>query len=265
MSERFADQVVLVTGAGGGQGAAEARQFAAEGAKVIIADILDDQGTALAEEINASGGQAIYHRLDVSDAAAWRDAETMIASRFKALHVLVNNAGVAFRRPLVDTELADWERILSVNLTGPFLGLRTLAPLIRDSGGGAVINTGSIAGMIGHFATAYSTSKWGLRGLTKSAAMEFAKWNIRVNAIHPGIVDTPIVAGADDFIEAMEWMTPLGRSASSEEMARVVAFLASSDASFITGLDINADGGFAELGAYWKVYERAQNSPQAKL
>lgn len=265
MSNRFVDKVVLVTGASGGQGAAEARLFATEGAKVIIADILDDQGAALAEEITAAGGQAVYHSLDVSSPSAWEGAATMIDDRFGALHVLVNNAGIALRRPFVETAVDDWNRVLAVNLTGPFLGIQTMAPIIRDSGGGAVVNTGSIAGMMGHFATAYSASKWGLRGLTKSAAMEFAKWNIRVNAIHPGIVTTPLVEGSDDFVEAMEWMTPLGRSASADEMASVVAFLASDDASFITGLDIAADGGFSELGAYRHVFERVKNSPQSRL
>ena len=265
MPGRFDGKVALVTGASRGQGAAEAQLFAGEGAKVIIADVREAEGTALAEKIEGDGGQAVFQHLDVSNAAAWGEAAAMIADQFGALHVLVNNAGIALRRPFAETDIDDWNRVLAVNLTGPFLGLQVLAPIIRDSGGGAVVNTGSIAGMTGHFAPAYSVSKWGLRGLTKSAAMEFAKWNIRVNAIHPGIVTTPLVEGSDDFVEAMEWMTPLDRSARADEMAKVVAFLASDDASFITGLDIAADGGFTELGPYRRVFERALSSPQARL
>jgi NAD(P)-dependent dehydrogenase (short-subunit alcohol dehydrogenase family) len=157
-----------------------------------------------------------FTALDVTSAEAWSDLEGRLRSQFGALHVPVNNAGIALRRPSMSAvALDDWNRVLAVNLTGPFLGIRTLAPLIRDSGGGAIVNTGSAAGVTGHFATAYTASKWGLRGLTKSAAMEFADWGIRVNAVHPGIVMTPIVKGSDDFVEAMEWMTPQGRAGSA--------------------------------------------------
>jgi 3alpha(or 20beta)-hydroxysteroid dehydrogenase len=158
---------------------------------------------------------------------------------------------------LAKTTRADWDRVLAVNLTGPFLGTRSAAPFIRDSGGGAIVNIGSTAGINGHFAAAYSASKWGLRGLTKAAAMEYAAWNIRVNAVHPGIVPTPMVAGAGNFVEAMEYMTPLARSASPEDVANAVMFLASNEASYLTGLDLPVDGGFTELGTYRQVWRRA--------
>ena len=124
--------------------------------------------------------------------------------------MLVNNAGVSLRGvDLANTSRADWDRVLAVNLTGPFLGIKAAAPVIREAGGGAIVNIGSTAGINGHFAAAYSASKWGLRGLTKAAAMEYADWNIRVNAVHPSIVRTPMVAGADKFVEAMEYMSAL--------------------------------------------------------
>ena len=154
--------------------------------------------------------------------------------------------------------------VLAVNLTGPFLGTRAAAPLIRDSGGGAIVNIGSTAAINGHFAAAYSASKWGLRGLTKCAAMEYVDWNIRVNAVHPSIVPTPMVTGSPDFVAAMEHMTPLRRSATLQEVANVVLFLASDEASYLTGLDIPIDGGFTDLGAYRRVWMRATGCDEAQ-
>lgn len=175
-----------------------------------------------------------------------------------SLHVLVNNAGVSLRGvDLAHTSRADWDRVLAVNLTGPFLGIKAAAPVIRDSGGGSIVNIGSTAGINGHFAAAYSASKWGLRGLTKAAAMEYADWNIRVNAVHPSIVPTPMVEDADAFVEAMEYVTALKRSASLEDVAHAVMFLASDEAGYLTGLDLPIDGGFTELGVYRQVWRRA--------
>lgn len=175
-----------------------------------------------------------------------------------SLHVLVNNAGVSLRGvDLAHTSRADWDRVLAVNLTGPFLGIKAAAPVIRDSGGGSIVNIGSTAGINGHFAAAYSASKWGLRGLTKAAAMEYADWNIRVNAVHPSIVPTPMVEDADAFVEAMEYVTALKRSASLEDVAHAVMFLASDEAGYLTGLDLPVDGGFTELGVYRQVWRRA--------
>jgi len=266
MGARLEGKVALITGASRGQGEAEARLFAAEGAKVLLCDILDEPGEAVAQAIRDSGHTARYRHLDVTDEAGWRAVVDFAVGEFGGLNILVNNAGIGLRKPsMLETSRADWQRVLDVNLTGPFLGTRTAAPAIRDSGGGAIVNISSIAGYTGHFATAYSTAKWGLRGLTKSAAMEFAPWNIRVNAIMPGIVDTPIVAGSDDFKEAMEWMTPLARIAGPEEIAAAVLFLASDEAGFITGIDMPVDGGFTGAGAYRQVLLRAMGQPDAKV
>ena len=258
MEQKFANKTVLITGGSRGQGAAEARLFAAAGARVVIADVLDAEGRALVQAISQAGGSADYRHLDVTSEPDWCDAVAFAAATFGALHVLVNNAGVSLRGvDLANTSRADWERVLAVNLTGPFLGIKAAAPLLREAGGGSIINIGSTAGINGHFAAAYSASKWGLRGLTKAAAMEYADWNIRVNAVHPSIVPTPMVAGADRFVEAMEHVTALGRSASLEDVAHAVMFLASDEASYLTGLDLPVDGGFTALGTYRQVWRRA--------
>jgi NAD(P)-dependent dehydrogenase (short-subunit alcohol dehydrogenase family) len=250
-------KVALVTGASRGQGAAEARAFAQAGACVVIADVLDAEGSALAAAIEAGGGTARYLHLDVAAEEQWQDAVAKIRAEHGALHVLVNNAGVSLRGfDVVNTERADWDRVLGVNLTGAFLGIKTASPLIRDSGGGAIVNIGSTAGMTGHFAAAYSVSKWGLRGLTKSAAMRLAEWNIRVNAVHPGIVRTEMVTGSMDFVETMEAMTAFERSATPEEVAAVVLFFAGEDARYLTGLDVPIDAGFTQFGPYGQVLRR---------
>ena len=258
MQQNFKNKTVLITGGSRGQGAAEARLFAQAGAQVVVADVLDAEGGALVQSIRAAGSTADYRHLNVSNEQDWRDAVVFAKATFGSLHVLVNNAGVSLRGvDLAGTSRADWDRVLAVNLTGPFLGIREAAPVIRDSGGGAIVNIGSTAGINGHFAAAYSASKWGLRGLTKAAAMEYADWNIRVNAVHPSIVRTPMVAGADKFVEAMEYMSALKGSASLDDVAHAVMFLASDEAGYLTGIDLPVDGGFTELGTYRQVWRRA--------
>lgn len=266
MTDRFDSKVALVTGASRGQGAAEATRFAREGATVLVCDVLDAAGEATAASIRDAGGRAEYQHLDVASETDWQAAMQHAAAAYGGLHILVNNAGVSLRKKtMLDVSLADWNRVLSINLTGAFLGTKAAAPLMRKAGGGAIVNTGSIAGRIGHFATAYTTTKWALRGLTKSAAMEFADWNIRVNAVHPGLVDTQLVNESPDFYEAMEWMTPMQRAATPEEIANVVVFLASDEASYMTAADVTVDGGFADAGAYRHVLLRAMAQDNAQI
>jgi 3alpha(or 20beta)-hydroxysteroid dehydrogenase len=249
MSE-FAGTTVVLTGAAGGQGSEEARLFASHGAHVLVADVNDEGASAVASGIVAEGGSAEAVHLDVSSEADWVAVRDRLVERGEGLDVLVNNAGIAHRFGLMDTSLERFRQVLDINLAGPFLGTQVLAPLMRDSGGGSIVNIGSAAGMTGHFSAAYSSSKWGLRGLSKVAAMEFAPWGIRVNSVHPGIVNTAIVPGDTAFPAAMTKFTPLGRPAEPEDVAPVVLFLCSSGAAFMTGADVNVDGGLVDLGIY---------------
>jgi 3alpha(or 20beta)-hydroxysteroid dehydrogenase len=254
----FTDKTVLITGASRGQGAAEARLFALAKARVIIGDVVEDEGEALAKQIRDGGGQAQFKKLDVANEKDWDEAASFAQEKCGGLDVLVNNAGVSLRGvDIAHTTREQWDRVLAVNLTGCFLGIRAAAPLMQAKGGGAIVNIGSTAGINGHFAAAYSAAKWGLRGLTKAAAMDYAESNIRVNAVHPSILETHMTAGSQSFVDAMVAATPLGRAASVEDIAQAVMFLASEQAAFLTGIDLPVDGGFTELGVYRTVWRRA--------
>ena len=254
----FKHKTVLITGGSRGQGAAEARLFASAGARVIVGDVVEDEGQALAKEIRAAGGLCEFRKLDVANEKDWEGAAAFAKQKFGGLDVLVNNAGVSLRGvDIGSTTREQWDRVLGVNLTGCFLGIRAAAPLMQAAGGGSVVNIGSTAGINGHFAAAYSAAKWGLRGLTKAAAMEYAEAGIRVNAVHPSILETHMTAGSQSFVDAMVSVTPLGRGASVEDVAHAVMFLASDEAAFLTGIDLPVDGGFTELGVYRTVWRRA--------
>lgn len=251
---RLEHKVALITGGARGQGAAEVRLFVREGARVFFCDVLEEEGQALAEEIGADE-RACYVRLDVSDAETWQSVVSEIEARAGRLDILINNAGTNVRHALTHTTRMEWDRMLDVNLTGQLLGMQACTPLMKRTGGGSIVNLGSTAGIMGHPVAGYSASKWGVRGLTKAAAIELASFNIRVNALHPGIVETPMMDPASTLFRELVNMTPLGRAAQPEEMAEVALFLASDAASFLTGIDLAADGGFSELGAYnmiWK-------------
>lgn len=245
MAGRMAGKVVLITGAArtGGQGEAEAKLCAAEGASVIITDMRDDEGEATAEAIRKAGGKARYLRLDVADEANWASVVASITAEEGALHGLVNNAGVTLRLGLHDTSAQDWNNVIAINLTGPFLGTKACAPLMKASGGGGIVNIGSTAGLTGVPNTAYGAAKWGLRGLTKSTAMQLAPDGIRVNAVHPGAIQTPMMADSPQGMRVLAGATPMGRNGQSDEIANVVVFLLSGESSFVTGTDIAVDGG----------------------
>ncbi|RHW24941.1 SDR family oxidoreductase [Nocardioides immobilis] len=256
---KLSGKVAVITGGARGQGAAEAELLAANGAAVIIADVLDEDGDATAARINEGGGRAVYVHLDVSSPEDWTALTTMVERDFGGVDILVNNAGIALRQGLDSTALDDWQRILAVNLTGPYLGIKAIVPLMRRQGGGSIINTGSAAALVGHLTAAYAASKWGLRGLSQSAAREYGPDGIRVNSVHPGLIDTPIVNWDTRFVSAMESATPMGRGGLPEEVASVVLFLASDDASFVTGQDIAVDGGLVSGGIYHRV-DRDRNA-----
>ena len=243
-------KVALITGGSAGQGAAEAWLFAKEGAAVCIADIADAEGLALAKQIAESGGRAIYVHLDVAKIEHWRAAIDAVKCDFGGLQILINNAGTISRKGIKTIGLDEWHRVMDVNVTGPLLGMQLGAPLIRDSGGGSIVNVSPTAGMTAHYDGTYSASKWALRGLSKSAAMEFVEWGIRVNSIHLGqIADTTSSRGAATGPWGANWLLPpMGRYGTAEECAQVALFLASSESSFITGEEITVDGGMLGCG-----------------
>lgn len=234
---RVAGKVALISGAAGGIGAASARALVAEGATVVLGDLLDDECRALVDEL---GDAARHVQLDVTDPSHWQEAVETAVGEFGRLDVLVNNAGIVNGDRLQRFSLEAWNRILKVNLTGPFLGMQAVADVMIAGSGGSIINISSIEGLRGTpWAHGYVASKWGLRGITKSVAMELAPHGVRVNSLHPGLIRTPITESIpDDMIPI-----PLGRPGQPEEVASFVVFLASDDSSYSTGSEFVMDGG----------------------
>lgn len=234
---RVAGKVALISGGARNIGGASARALVAEGAKVVIGDLLDEEGKALADEL---GESARYVHLDVTSDEDWRAAVAFAVAEFGRLDVLFNNAGIFNGGMLQRYKRALWQEMLDVNLTGPFLGMRAATDALIAAGGGSIINTSSIEGLRGTpWAHGYVASKWGLTGLTKSAAMELAPRGIRVNSLHPGRISTPATdAMPEDLIPI-----PLGRPGRPEEVAAFVVFLASDESSFATGSEFVVDGG----------------------
>lgn len=234
---RVDGKVALISGGARNIGGASARQLVAEGAKVVIGDLLDEEGAALASEL---GDNARYVHLDVTSDEDWRAAVELTVSEFGRLDVLFNNAGIFNGGQLQRYQTEQWQQMLDVNLTGAFLGIRAAADAMIDSGGGSIINTSSIEGLRGTpWAHGYVASKWGLRGLTKSVALELAPHGIRVNSLHPGRISTP----ATDAMPADMIPIPLGRPGQPDEVAAFVVFLASDESSFATGSEFTMDGG----------------------
>ena len=237
---RLDGKIAIITGAARGQGAAEARLFAAEGARVVLADVLDNEGEAVAAEI---GDAAVYTHLDVTDEPQWQAAVALAEDRFGPVTVLVNNAGILLFQPLHKTDLADFDRVMRVNVQGVFLGMKSVTPSMTTAGGGSIVNISSTAGLQGlpHLG-AYVASKWAVRGLTKTAAIDLGHKNIRVNSVHPGGIDTPMVAGTSGDAPFYKRL-PVPRMGSADEAARAVLFLASDEASYIAVAELAVDGG----------------------
>jgi 3alpha(or 20beta)-hydroxysteroid dehydrogenase len=237
---RVAGKVVVVTGAGQGQGAAEARLLAAEGASVIAVDLTD-------EPVEALPAQVCYRRLDVTDTAGWTALIDELRRQHGRVDGLVANAGITWRARLADVEPADLERVHRVNVTGTLLAVQAVLPLMPP--GGSIVVVGSAAAVTGHFPVAYTASKWALRGLAKAACLELGPRGIRVNTVHPGYIETPMTATASPAFRAANIAeTPLGRVGDVHEVTPLVVFLISDDASFISGAEIPVDGGLTAHG-----------------
>ena len=234
---RVDGKAAIISGGARGMGAAHARALVAEGGRVVIGDILDDEGEALAEEL---GDAARYVHLDVTKPDEWKKAVDVAVGEFGLLNVLVNNAGIVNGSTIENFDLDRWQQILDVNLTGTFLGIQAVVEPMKAAGGGSIMNISSVEGLRGSpWAHGYVATKWGVRGLAKSAALELAPHKIRVNSIHPGMVRTPMTENLpEDMVK-----TPLGRAADPEEVATFVVFLASEESSFATGSEFVVDGG----------------------
>ncbi len=245
MKQRLEGKVALITGAARGLGEAEARLFVEEGARVYLGDVLDDEGEAVAASL---GSAAIYRHHDVSRAESWSAFVTAANEAFGHIEVLINNAGIAHVAPIAEIALEDYERVIQVNQVGCLLGMQAVIPALAKAGGGSIVNVSSVSGIEGTPGmVAYVASKFAIRGMTKTAALELGRLGIRVNSLHPGGVDTPMAQRSEEQIEGAGdpyySHLPLGRIGRPDELAQLALFLASDESSYCTGSEFVADGG----------------------
>jgi 3alpha(or 20beta)-hydroxysteroid dehydrogenase len=230
-------RVAIITGGARGQGAAEARLFAAEGATVYVTDVLTAEGNAVAEDV---GGVFVEH--DVTDVDQWKVVVERALAEQGRVDVLVNNAGILHWAHMTETTLDVWNRIVAINQTGVFLGMQAVAPAMKEQRSGSIVNISSVAAYSGSAPCfAYGATKWAVRGMTKGAAQELGPFGVRVNSVHPGIIDTPMMEGTP--LEQLGGGVPLRRYASAEEVAKLVLWLASDDSAYATGAEFVLDGG----------------------
>ena len=246
---RLENKVAFVSGGARGMGAAEAKLFAQEGAKVVIGDVLDEDGRKTEAEINELGGDCLFVHLDVSSEESWTSAIADTVKRFGKLDILVNNAGVVSRVKVEDITVAEWDRVMDINAKGVFLGTKAAIPEMRKAGGGSIVNISSISGIAGqsYVGAAYNASKGAVRIFTKSTAIQYASEGIRANSIHPGPIDTPMTAArqGDPVAEAESIARiPSGRTGKPDDVAYGVLYLASDESSFVTGSELVIDGGY---------------------
>ncbi|MGQ4807594.1 Cyclopentanol dehydrogenase [Candidatus Entotheonellaceae bacterium PAL068K] len=249
---RLQGKVALITGSAHGMGETEAKMLAAEGARIVVADRLDTEGQQVAASLTAAGGQALFMHLDVTNEEDWQEVATTAVSRFGKLDILVNNAGISGSSDadLLSTE--GWDRLMDINAKGVFLGLKYVIPAMRRTGGGSIVNISSISGFVGqdYIHMGYNASKGAVRLMTKSAAVQYAKDSIRVNSVHPGVMPPMRTSKATADPQQREQMlarVPMGRAGRREEVGYAVLFLASDEASYITGTELVVDGGFLAL------------------
>lgn len=241
-------KVIVVTGGASGLGEAQARSFARKGARVVIADRQPADHVAAA--IEGDGGSALAAVVDVRSTADWQSLLDAAIDRFGRVDGLVNNAAVSRRANILETSDEDWGDVLGVNVDGSFVGVRETARRIAPHSGGSIVLVSSLAGLVGHPSAAYATSKWAVRGLAKSAVGVLAAKGIRINSLHPGIIDTPMAHhGTASYVAANVAMTPLGRMGTADEVAETAAFLIGDRSSFVTGAELSVDGGAAAFGA----------------
>ena len=247
---RLQGKVALISGGARGQGAAEAKLFAKEGAKVVFGDILDDEGRKTEAEIQEIGGEALYIHLDVTKDEDWQNMVSETVNKFGKIDILVNNAGVVSWGILEDTTTEEWDRVMDINSKGVFLGTKAVIPEMRKAGGGSIVNISSISGIIGQdsIQPVYNASKGAVRLFTKSTAIQYAGENIRANSVHPGSVATDMNAerrSDPELLAESLSRIPLGRIGEPEDIALGVLYLASDESSFITGSELVIDGGFS--------------------
>ena len=245
---RLENKVALISGGARGMGAVEAKLFAREGAKVVLGEVLEEEGKQTEAEINEAGGQCLFVMLDVTSEENWNQTVAATVARFGKVDILVNNAGIFTLGNVEDTTVEMWDRVMAINGKGVFLGTKAVIPEMRKVGGGSIINLSSVAGLIGSArAAAYGATKGAVRIFTKSTAVQYAKEGIRANSVHPGIIDTPMTVPTilvdDASREAQMERTPLGRLGQSEDVANGVLFLASDESSFMPGSELVIDGG----------------------
>ena len=244
---RLENKVALISGGARGMGAVEAKMFVQEGAKVVIGDVLDEDGKQTEAEINEAGGECVFVHLDVTDETAWQDAVVAAVERFGKLDILVNNAGIARINNVEDTTSDEWDLVMDINAKGVFLGTKAAIPEIRKAGGGSIVNISSIAGLTGGRTSSYAASKGAVRLLTKSTAIQYAGESIRCNSVHPGVIETPmttpVMLNTQEGRDLNASRHPLGRVGQPEDIAYGVLFLASDESSFMTGSELVIDGG----------------------
>jgi NAD(P)-dependent dehydrogenase (short-subunit alcohol dehydrogenase family) len=249
--DRLKGKVTLISGGARGQGACEARRFVNEGAKVVVGDVLEAQVANLAKELNAKAGAKVAAavRLDVTRGADWRNAVDMCEREFGGLDILVNNAGVYNGAKIEETSEELWDSIVNINQKGVWLGMKTAAPAMRRRGAGAIVNISSVAGLVGTpTSAAYHGTKGAVRLLTKTAAAEYAREGIRVNSVHPGVISTQMAdLIPNDLRAGVKAVVPMGREGTADEVANVVLFLVSDEASYVTGAEFVVDGGYSAV------------------